>query len=191
MDKKKLLQKGLWLEYATLGWNVIECGFVLYAGITANSISLVGFGIDSVIEILASIIVVWQLKSINKDTEKIAEKLIGIAFFLLALYILLESIYTFVAHIHPKTSPLGIVSLALTVIAMLSLAYGKGKVGKALGNPVLIRESKVTVIDGMLASSVLIGISLNAVFGWWWADSLAGFVIVYYGLKEGIHALKG
>lgn len=190
VNKDKLLRKGLFLEYITLGWNVIECILVLYAGVVAGSVAMVGFGIDSVIEILASVIVVWQLKSINKNEEKFAEKLIGIAFFILALYIFSESLYTFIFHAHPKTSPLGMASLALTVVAMLSLAYAKGKVGKELGNPVLTRESKVTLIDGVLAASVLAGISLNALFGFWWADPLAGMVIVYYGIKEGIHALR-
>ncbi len=187
MNRNALLKKGLLLEYATLGWNVFECAIVLYSSILAHSIALLGFGIDSVIEILASIVVVWQLKRVNKDKEKFAEKLIGAAFLLLAVYIFFQSLFALISHNHPQPSPLGMISLLLTAIAMFSLAYAKGKVGKKLDNPVLIKEAKVTLIDGLLATSVLIGISLNAFLGFWWADPLAGLIIVYYGFKEGLH----
>jgi divalent metal cation (Fe/Co/Zn/Cd) transporter len=190
MKETKLLMRGLWLEYATLAWNVVGCLIVLFAAFAAKSVALAGFGIDSVIEIFASIIVIWQLKSINKDKEQFAERLIGIAFLLLAIYISVQSLFVLLSGFHSLTSTTGIVWLVLTVIVMFSLAYGKGKVGKALGNPVLLKESKVTIIDGLLAVSVLIGILLNTLFGLWWADPLAGFVIVYYGVKEGFHAIK-
>jgi len=186
-----LTQRGLVLEYATLGWNVVGCWIVLGAAYAARSVALAGFGIDSVIEIVASVIVVWQLKAIKKDQEQFAERLIGVAFLLLALYIALQSAIVLYAGFHPRTSPLGIVWLALTVLAMVLLAYGKGRTGKALGNPVLQREARVTAIDGMLAGSVLIGIALNALFGLWWADPLAALVIVYYGIREGTAALRG
>jgi len=178
------------LEYATLGWNLVGCWIVLGAAYAARSVALAGFGIDSVIEIFASVIVVWQLKAINNDKEHLAERLIGIAFLLLAVYIAIQSAIVLLTHFHPKTSRLGIIWLALTLVAMLLLAYGKGRTGRALGNPVLQKESKVTVVDGMLAGSVLTGIALNALFGWWWADPLAAFVIVYYGFREGYTALR-
>lgn len=189
--RNTLIQRGLVLEYATLGWNLAGCWIVLGAAYAARSVALVGFGIDSVIEIFASVIVVWQLKAINKDREHVAERLIGIAFLLLAVYIAVQSVIVLLAHYHPKTSILGIVWLTLTAVAMLLLAYGKRRTGHALGNPVLQKESKVTVVDGMLAGSVLIGITLNAEYGWWWADPLAALVIVFYGLKEGYTTLRG
>jgi divalent metal cation (Fe/Co/Zn/Cd) transporter len=188
--RARLLKRGLWLEYVTLGWNVVGCGIVLSAAIAAKSVALAGFGIDSVIEIVVSMIVVWQLKSINKEKERFAEKLIGIAFFLLALYIAVQSALVLLTRFHPQTSLLGIFWLVLTCIVMLLLAYGKGKTGTALAYPVLLKESKVTVVDGVLAAAVLLGIVLNAVFGYWWADPLASFVIVFYGIKEGIQALS-
>lgn len=156
-----------------------------------RSVALAGFGLDSVIEIFASVSVVWQLKAINKDKEELAERLIGVAFLLLALYILAQSAYTLVSQQHPDTSPIGIFCLAVTALAMFLLAYGKGRTGEQLGNVILQKESKITVIDGMLAVAVLAGILLNALVGFWWADPLAGLVIVYYGIKEGIHALMG
>jgi len=189
-SRSALTQRGLVLEYATLGWNLVGCWIVLGAAYAARSVALAGFGIDSVIEIFASVIVVWQLKAINNDKEHLAERLIGIAFLLLAVYIAIQSAIVLLTHFHPKTSRLGIIWLALTLVAMLLLAYGKGRTGRALGNPVLQKESKVTVVDGMLAGSVLTGIALNALFGWWWADPLAAFVIVYYGFREGYTALR-
>jgi divalent metal cation (Fe/Co/Zn/Cd) transporter len=188
--RSALIQRGLVLEYATLGWNLVGCWIVLGAAYAARSVALAGFGIDSVIEIFASVIVVWQLKAINKDKEHLAERLVGIAFLLLAVYIAVQSTIVLLTHFHPRTSRLGIVWLALTLVAMMLLAYGKGRTGRALGNPVLQKESKVTVVDGMLAGSVLIGIAVNALFDWWWADPLAAFVIVYYGFREGYTALR-
>jgi len=175
----------------TLAWNVVGCWIVLGAAYTARSVALAGFGIDSVIEIFASVIVVWQLKAIKKDQEQLAERLIGVAFVLLAVYVALQSAIVLYAGFHPRTSSLGIIWLSLTVMAMLLLANGKGRTGQALGNPVLQREAKVTAVDGMLAGSVLSGIALNGLFGWWWADPLAALVIVYYGIREGYAALRG
>ena len=190
-SRSALTQRGLVLEYATLAWNLIGCWIILGAAYAARSVALAGFGIDSVIEIFASVIVVWQLKAINNDKENLAERLIGIAFLLLAVYIAIQSAIVLLTHFHPKTSALGIIWLALTLVAMLLLASGKGRTGRALDNPVLQKESKVTVVDGLLAGSVLTGIALNALFGWWWADPLAAFVIVYYGFREGYTALRG
>ena len=185
-----LTQRGLRLEYATLGWNVVGCWIVLISAYRARSVALAGFGIDSVIEIFASVVVVWQLKSINKEKEPLAERLIGVAFFLLAAYIAVQSTIVLLTGFHPGSSTLGIVWLALTCVAMLALAYGKGRTGNALGNPVLQKEAKVTVVDGLLAAAVLAGLVLDAAFGLWWADPLAAFVIVYYGLREGIAAAR-
>ncbi len=190
MNRNNLLQKGLGLEYITLWWNIIGCGICLAAAFAAHSVALAGFGIDSVIEIFASVVVVWQLKAINKDKEKLAEHLICLAFLLLAVYIFIQSVIVFITHYHAQTSIIGIIWLTFTAIVMFLLAYGKATIGKALNNPVLQKESKVTIIDGVLATSVLIGIALNAVFGFWWADPLVGFVIVYYGIKEGLHMFK-
>lgn len=190
LKQNHLLQRGLWLEYATLGWNILGCGLVLAVALAAKSVALAGFGLDSVIEIFASLIVIWQLKAINKDKEKLAERLIGLAFLLLALYILIQSGYTFLTIARPSPAPLGMLWLALTAAVMFLLAYGKGQIGQQINNPVLQKEAKVTVIDGLLAVSVLVGLGLNALLGWWWADPLTGLVIVYYGIQEGIHALK-
>ncbi len=183
--RRTLVRRGLALEYATLSWNVVGCVIVIAAAIVARSVALAGFGLDSVIEIFASVVVVWQLTGASVARERRALRLIGIAFFLLALYILGQFAYTLITRTRPDTSALGIGWLAATLIAMLLLAYGKRVTGRALGNPVLMTEGHVTLIDALLAAAVLAGLVLNALLGWWLADPLAGLVIVYYGFKEG------
>ena len=186
-----LLLRGLRLEYVTLGWNVIGVVVVGVAAVTARSVALAGFGLDSLIEIFASVVVVWELTGAPADREARALRLIGGAFFALAIYILAQATYTVLAGIRPRTSSLGILWLAVTVVAMLALAWGKRATGRQLGNPVLTKESYVTLIDALLAGAVLAGLVIHAALGWWWADPLAGLVIVYYGLREGWSAWRG
>jgi divalent metal cation (Fe/Co/Zn/Cd) transporter len=170
-ETDKLLQQGILLEYLTLGWNVVGTVIVIAAAIKARSVALAGFGLDSLIEIGASTIVLWQLKDVGKkDRERRALRLIGAAFFALAMYVLVQSARTLYFQSHPDTSPVGIVWLVLTFGAMIALALGKGRIGAKLGNPVLKTEARVTMVDAYLAGSVLIGLVLNAVLGWWWAD---------------------
>jgi divalent metal cation (Fe/Co/Zn/Cd) transporter len=189
-DIGRLRRRGLRLEYATLGWNVVGSVLVLAAAAVARSVALAGFGLDSVIEIVASLVVVWQLREIDAvDRERRALRIIGVAFLLLACYIAAQSAYVLIAQVHPHRSLVGIIWLALTAAAMLALAAAKHSTGAALGNRVLQTEARVTVVDGLLATEVLVGLVLNAVFGWWWADPAAAFVIVYYGVREGRHAL--
>jgi divalent metal cation (Fe/Co/Zn/Cd) transporter len=179
-----LVRRGLWLEYATLSWNVVG----VWAAVIARSVALAGFGLDSLIEIFASVIVVWQLTGADQHREHVALRRIGAAFVALALYIVGQITVTLLTRTHPAPSLLGMVWLALTLLAMLSLAYGKRVTGIELSNPVLQTEGGVTLIDALLAAAVLVGLALNALFAWWWADPLAGLVIVYYGIKEGRHA---
>lgn len=185
-----LKRRGLLLEYATLGWNVMGCWIVLASAYIARSVALAGFGVDSVIEIFASVIVVWQLKAINEDKEQLAERMIGLAFLLLAAYIAAQSVIVLLTRFHPKSSPVGIGWLVLTAAAMFLLAHAKGQTGRALDNAALQKESKVTVVDGLLAVTVLLGLVLDAALGWWWADPLAALATVFYGIKEGLTALR-
>jgi divalent metal cation (Fe/Co/Zn/Cd) transporter len=179
--RRLLLQRGLRLEYATLGWNVVGSVLVLAAAAVARSVALAGFGLDSVVEIVASAVVVWQLKGSAKARERTALRVIGVAFVVLALYIAAQSSYVLAVGFRPHHSQVGIAWLALTAAAMFALAYGKSTTGRALGNRVLQTEARVTVIDGLLASAVLIGLILNAALGWWWADPAAAFVISITG----------
>ncbi len=186
---QKLVQRGLMLEYATLSWNVVGTPVLVIAAIAAGSVALAGFGADSLIEIVASAVVVWQLKGeMGSGRERRALRVIAVAFVLLAIYIAAQSAITLASRSHPGHSTLGIVWLAATVLAMFALAAGKRETGKRLGNPVLQTESRVTVIDGALAAAVLAGVVLNAAAGWWWADPLSALVLVFYGLHEAHHA---
>lgn len=190
MTDTSLLKRGLLLEYVTLAWNVVGVVLVLVAAVAAHSVALAGFGLDSLIEIFASVVVVWQLTGVNLHREQVALRLIGSAFIVLAIYILGQLTYTLLTGTHPATSVGGVAWLAATFVAMLLLAWGKRVTGTQLKNEVLLTEGKVTLVDAYLAGAVLIGLILNVIFGWWWADPLASLVIVYYGIREGIHAWR-
>ena len=153
--------------------------------------ALAGFALDSFIEIFASIVVVRQLKGVESpEGDQRALRSIGVAFFLLAVYIVVQAVATLALGIRPDSSPLGIAWLAATCVAMFGLAAGKSRTGRLLGNPVLSVEAKVTVVDGALAAGILVGLVLNAAFGWWWADIAAGAILVGYGLREGREHLR-
>jgi divalent metal cation (Fe/Co/Zn/Cd) transporter len=189
-SSQQLRRRALRLEYATLAWNVVGSVIVLAVAVAAYSVALAGFGLDSLIEILASLVVVWQLQDTDAaEREQRALRIIGVAFLLLAGYISAQSIYVLATTAHPHHSLAGIVWLALTAAAMFLLAAAKHRAGRALGNRVVQTEARVTLIDGLLAAAVLLGLTLNAAAGLWWADPAAAFVIVYYGAREGRHAL--
>ena len=188
MKPAKLLRQRLLLECATLGRNVVGVCITIFAALRARSIALAGFSLDSVIEIGASSVVIWQLTGAGKDQPQRALRLIGRAFFALAIYILVQSSRTLYLQLRPAPSLLGIAWLVLTCVAMLALAFGKHRVGRQLNNPVLLTEGRVTLVDAYLAGSVLMALVLNAALGWWWADPLAGFVLMFYGCKEGVQA---
>ena len=187
--RRMLLRRGIALEYTTLGWNVAAVPILLITAAGAGSLALAGFGVDSLIEIIASAVVVWQLKGEEgSHRERAALRIIAAAFVALAIYIAVQSAVILSSRTHPGHSTLAIVWLALTVAAMLALAAGKRDTGRRLGNPVLQTESRVTLIDGALAAAVLAGVVLNALLGWWWADPLSALVILVYGLREARHA---
>jgi len=186
---RMLLRRGLSLEYLTLAWNVVGTVVLMIAAVASGSVALAGFGVDSLIEIVASSVVIWQLKGqAGSGRERRALRAISIAFVLLAIYIAVQSVITLTAQSHPGRSTVGIVWLAVTVITMFVLAAGKRATGRRLGNVVLLAEARVTVIDGALAAAILLGVALNAAFGWWWADPLSALVILVYGVREARHA---
>jgi divalent metal cation (Fe/Co/Zn/Cd) transporter len=165
---------------------VIEIGFLIAAAIAARSVALAGFALDSIIEIFASIVVVWNLRgTASVHDERRAVRMIGLAFCGLAGYIAIQSVVTLILGVHPDRSVAGIAWLAATCVVMLGLAAGKARTGAELGNPVLSAEAKVTVVDGALAAAILLGLVLNALAGWWWADLAAGVVLIVYGIREG------
>jgi len=180
----RLLRRGFALEYATLGWNVAGVAVLAWAALSARSVALAGFGLDSLIEIGASLVVIWELSATGERRRARALRLIGLAFAALAAYLAVQSTAVIVAGFRPEPSPAGIAWTAATAIAMFGLAAGKARTGSALGNPVLRAEGRVTLIDGLLALAVLAGLVLNLAAGWWWADPAAGYVLVLYGARE-------
>lgn len=187
----RLLRRGLRLEYATLSWNLVGCVVLGLTAIAARSVALAGFGIDSLIEILASTMVVWQLHGTDTlSRTRPALRVIAIAFALLALYIAVQSIVVLASGDHPGRSVAGAVWLAVTALAMCVLAYGKADTGRRLDNIVLGTEARITLIDGALATTVLIGVALNAAAGLWWADPVAALVLVVYGSREASYAWR-
>jgi len=172
------------LEWATLGWNVAGIIVLAFAAVMARSVALAGFGLDSLIEIGASTVVIWELSGIGAERQRRGLRLIGYAFAALAVYLLVQSTVVLAAGYHPRHSVPGIIWTAATAVVMFALAAGKARTGKALDNPVLCTEGRVTMIDGILAVAVLLGLVLNAAAGWWWADPAAGYVLVYYAARE-------
>lgn len=181
---RSLLRRGFALEYATLAWNVVGIVILAVAATKAKSVALAGFGLDSLIEIGASLVVIWELSGTGEARQRFALRLIGAGFGALATYLLVQSTMVLVTGFHPKHSPVGIAWTAITAAAMFALAVGKARTGAALDNPVLTAEGRVTLIDGLLAAAVLLGLLLNSLISWWWADPLAGYVLVFYALRE-------
>jgi divalent metal cation (Fe/Co/Zn/Cd) transporter len=182
--RRALVRRGFALEWSTLGWNVAGIVVLTVAAFTARSVALAGFGLDSLIEIGASTVVIWELSGTGAGRQRRGLRLIGYAFAALAVYLLVQSTVVLAAGYHPRHSLLGIAWTAVTAVVMFALAAGKGRAGRALDNPVLQTEGRVTAIDGVLATAVLLGLVLNAAVGWWWADPAAGYVLVYYAARE-------
>jgi divalent metal cation (Fe/Co/Zn/Cd) transporter len=182
--RQALLRKGFALEYATLGWNVAGIVVLGVAAVMARSVALAGFGLDSLIEIGASVVVVWELSGTGQRRQRRALRLIGYAFAALATYLLVQSTVVLAAGFRPRHSLLGIIWTAGSAVVMFTLAAGKARTGRALDNPVLRTEGRVTLTDGILAVAVLVGLVLNAVTGLWQADPAAGYVLVCYAGRE-------
>jgi divalent metal cation (Fe/Co/Zn/Cd) transporter len=186
----RLLRRGRHLELATLGWNVVGVIVLAFAAVEARSVALAGFGIDSLIEIGASTVVLWDLADVAQSRRRRAMRLIGIAFAALAIYLIIQSTVVLFIGFHPHHSPIGIIWTAVTAMVMFGLAAGKAKTGAALDNPVLRTEGRITMIDAVLATAVLAGLLLNAFLGWWWADPVTGYVLLYYAIREARESLS-
>ena len=184
------LRAGRQLELATLGWNVVGVVVLSFAALTARSVALAGFGLDSVIEIGASFVVLWELSDASSVRRHRALRMIGSAFVLLAIYLAVQSTVVLAVGFRPHHSPAGIGWTATTALVMFALSAGKARTGRALNNPVLVAEGRVTLIDASLALAVLGGLLLNSFVGWWWADPSAGYVILFFAAREARGALR-
>jgi divalent metal cation (Fe/Co/Zn/Cd) transporter len=183
-DPRILLRRGVALESVTLAWNVVGVAVLAVLAVTTSSVALAGFGLDSLIEIGASTVVLWELSGTGAARQERALRLIGVAFVLLAFYLLVQSGFALATGHRATPSWPALVWTGLTAIVMLVLSILKTSTGRALGNPVLLTEGRVTRIDALLAAAVLLGVALDLALGWWWADPVAGLVIVFYAARE-------
>ncbi len=201
-DRTLLLNRGIRLEYLTIAYNGFEAVIAVAAGLAAGSVALVGFGFDSMIEIAAGATLLWRLKrevrlgdELNEDEhssmERKASFIIGVTFFALAAYILVEAGYKLIAAEGTGESPVGIVLAAVSLAIMPFLAFSKQRVATALGSRSLASDAKETWVCSYLSLVLLAGLLLNAVFGWSRADPIAALAMLPLVLKEGLEALKG
>jgi divalent metal cation (Fe/Co/Zn/Cd) transporter len=196
-DHVALRRRGIVLAGLTIAWNVIEAIVAIAAGIAAGSIALIGFGFDSTIEVMSSVVVVWQFRSearsgYDEDRERLALRLIAVSFFVLAAYIGVESIRDlFFTDNDADESVVGIVLAALSLLVMPALATAKRRTADALGSPTLRADSRETLLCAWLSAALLGGLVLNAALGWSWADPIAALVIAGFAVKEGREAWHG
>jgi divalent metal cation (Fe/Co/Zn/Cd) transporter len=192
-DRAHHLKRGRMLEYFTLGWNMLEAGVAIGAGWLAGSIALVGFGVDSLIESFSGAILLWRLASPAHDEsrERLALRLVGASFFLLAAYVCFEAIKSLIASEQPSASIVGIVLSVASLVVMPLLARAKRKVAADLGSHALKADSRQTDICAYLSAILLGGLVLNALFGWWWADPVAALIMVPIIAREGFEAWQG
>lgn len=181
------------LEYFTLGWNTLEALVAVAAGIAAGSIALVSFGIDSVIESLSGGVLLWHLQRHEADPrrERRALRLVGISFLVLAAYVALEAGRTLAVGESPETSLVGIALAALSLVVMPLLARAKRRVAARLQSGALHADSRQTDLCAWLSAILLVGLALNALWGWWWADPVAALAMVPIIAREGVKALRG
>lgn len=195
----KWLRIAFWLLVSTLLYNVIEAVIALVAGSVAESIALVGFGFDSLIEMSASGLMVWRLAvelkgsapEVIERTEHTVHRFVGWTFFALSSYIAYESVMAIYTQEAPQESPIGIIIAALSLLIMPALAWGKLKAADKLNSPALRAEAKETIACTILSLILLVGLAANATIGWWWADPVAGLLMIPWLIKEGIAGLKG
>jgi divalent metal cation (Fe/Co/Zn/Cd) transporter len=195
-DRAALVRRGLLLNYLTICYNTLEAVVALIAGSLAGSVALVGFGIDSVIEVSASAAAQWRLR-VDIDEhgreriERIALQVIGWSFLALATYVVIDSGTTLWRREHPERSTVGLVILTLSVIVMPVLARAKRRVARALASRALEADAVQTSLCAYLSVIALAGVGLNAMFGWWWADPVAALAMVPIIAKEGFEDLRG
>ncbi len=179
------------LEYFTLGWNLAEAAVAISAGILAGSISLIGFGADSLIESLSGAILLWRLQThADEKREGLALKLVGCSFFVLALYVMGDALWSLFRHEEPEKSIVGIVLALVSLVIMPLLARAKRRVAARLNSRALHADSRQTDICAYLSAILLVGLLLNALLGWWWADSVAALLMGPMIAREGLAALR-
>jgi len=195
-DRERLVRRGLRLNYATALYNLLEGIVAIAAGLVAGSVALVGFGVDSAIELSASGAAIWRLHADHdaewrERSERLTLRIVGVLFLALALYVAVDAAKTLYTEEPPRESPVGIALAVLSLVVMPLLARAKRRVAVAMGSAALAAESQQTMICTYLSAILLGGLLLNASLGWWWADPLAALGMVPLIAHEGLEALRG
>ena len=192
-ERRAVLQRRIrWIVTATIIYNVVEAIVAISAGTIASSAALIGFGLDSSIEVLSAAAVAWQFTRRDPEQwEKGTLRVIAVAFFVLAAYVTVSSVLALIGRAHVEHSTLGIVITALSVAIMPFLSFAERRAGQELGSATAVADSKQTLICTYLSAAVLVGLVLNSLLGWWWADAIAGLVIAGFAVREGVEAWRG
>ncbi len=189
-DIDALRRRGLALAYFIVVWDVSEGAIAVTAGLAAGSIALVGFGIDSGIEVVAASVVIWQLRGGVHARQRTALRLIAATFFVLAAYVGFEAVRDLATSDKADESIVGIVLNLVALAVMVPVAIAQKSTGRSLDNPVLVAQAQETWLSNYLSISLLVGLSLNALFGWWWADPAVALLIAVIAFREGREALE-
>ena len=193
-DRERLQARARLLARGGLAWHGVEAAIAIAAGAVAGSIALIAFGADSLIEALAGILVLWRFAVTRADSEtaeRRAQRLIAITFWLLAAYVTVDATITLAAGDHPASSPVGIGLSIVTLIAMPLLADAKANVAQQLNSSAGRSESRQNMLCAYLSAALLVGLTLNAVFGWWWADPATALIIAGVAAREGRESWRG
>ncbi len=195
-NRPALVQRGLRLELLTVGWNSAEAVIGIVAGVVAGSIALVGFGLDSVIEVSSGAVLLWRLRADRDHTrrelaERRALRLVGVSFLALATYVAGDAAFSLWRQQAPEESLAGIALAAVSLVVMPLLARAKRRVAAELGSAALHADSQQTQLCAYLSVILLAGLALNAGLGWWWADPVAGLLMTPIIAGEGVEALRG
>jgi Predicted Co/Zn/Cd cation transporters len=191
-DRARLGRRAQLLAGASVTYNVLECVVAITAGVVAGSVALVGFGLDSLVEVSSGLVILWQFRHRLPETrERQALRLIGASFFALAAYVTIESLRALAGNARPDASPIGIALAATSLLVMPFLSWAQRRTGRVLGSGSVVADSKQTLLCTYLSAVLLVGLVLNATLGWSWADPLAGLVIAAVALKEGVEAWRG
>ena len=192
-DHDRLLRRGIRLEWATTAWNALEVFVTISLGIAAQSLALVAFGLDSMIEVFASTVVIWHLRE-GRDPAphhtRLAFRLIAAAFVTLAGFLLVASTRSLILAVEPDESPVGIAYLAVTAVVMFSLAAVKRRTARRISSGPLEAEASMTFLDGCLCLGILTALGVNVLFGWWWADGLAALAVAAFAAREGLESWR-
>lgn len=192
LRKRQLQRRIRWVVAATISYNVIEAIIALTAGTVASSTALIAFGLDSIVEVLSAAAVAWQFSARDPESrEKVTLRVIAFSFFALAAYVVVDTALSLFGGREAGHSPVGIVLAAVSLAVMPALSWFERRTGRELGSATAIADSKQTLLCAYLSAALLIGLLLNSLLGWAWADSIAALVIAGWAIKEGIEAWRG